>query len=264
MPQDLDHLQGTWLVTSLELDGQSLPESLHAEARITVTGPRFQSTGMGAVYEGTLRLDETQTPAHLDMHFEAGPETGNTNLAIYELAGATWRLCLATRGNTRPTSFATTPGSGIALETLTRDTPGASARQPAEATPVPEPSPSAGEPVTELGGKWTMVSGIVDGKQLDPSTAGFVKRVTQGSKTTISAGPQTMLQFEFTADPSASPKAIDYRHTAGPIKGKTQLGIYEFEGALLRIHMAAAGEARPTEFTPPPGSKSSFTIWKKA
>ncbi len=57
MPNDLDHLQGAWLVTSLELDGYSMPGSLHAEARVTITGRRFISTGMGAVYEAEdLRL----------------------------------------------------------------------------------------------------------------------------------------------------------------------------------------------------------------
>ncbi|MGJ5815169.1 TIGR03067 domain-containing protein [Paludibaculum fermentans] len=260
MPHDLDRLQGVWLITSLELDGQRMPESLHSAARITITGDRFVSTGMGATYAGTMKVDEAGTPACLDMHFDAGPESGNTNLGIYRMDGETWKLCLATRGQVRPTSFTTMPGSGIALETFARDrTDGAT-----ESTIAVEPSPAENRPVTELDGGWRMVSGIVDGKELDPATAGFVKRVTEGGRTTISAGPQVMMQFEFSTDASAVPAAIDYRHVAGPIKGKTQLGIYVLEGGLLRVHMAAVGGARPVDFTPPPGGRASYTVWKRA
>lgn len=259
--QDLDHLQGVWLVTSLEVDGQLLPETLHAQARITITGHRFKSTGVGAVYEGTLRLNEAQNPAHLDMDFDTGPEAGNTNLGIYELAGDTWRLCLATRGRTRPAGFATTPSSGFALETLTRDTAASAKQPPPESAPSPEPPPN--QPVTGLEGTWTMVSGIVDGKPMDPSIASSVKRVTRGTQTTITAGPQVMMKFDFTADPTATPPALDYRHTAGPIQGKTQLGIYELEGDLLRIHMAMVGAPRPKDFAPPPEGRFSLTVWRR-
>ncbi|MBN9660685.1 MAG: TIGR03067 domain-containing protein [Acidobacteria bacterium] len=261
MPQDLDRLQGVWLVTSLELDGQTMPESLHAQARITITGNRFQTTGMGPVYEGTLRLDATQSPAHLDMHFNAGPETGNTNLGIYELNGATWRLCLATRGKTRPSAFATAPSTGFALETLTRDS--------ANPTPQPKAPPSARSAArttpssSALDGHWTMVSGIVDGKPMDPTMAQLVKRLTRDGHTTITAGPQIMLEFDFTTDPATTPKSINYSHTAGPIKGKTQLGIYECDGSQLRVHMAAVGAPRPTSFTAPPEGRFSLTFWKR-
>lgn len=261
MPKDLDHLQGVWLVTSLELDGQTMPESLHAQARITISGDRFQSTGMGPVYEGTLHLDESQSPPHLDMRFDAGPEAGNTNLAIYELSGSNWRLCLATRGRTRPPTFATTPSSGYALETLIRDaaSPGPQPKSAPSARSAARTTPSS----SALDGHWTMVSGIVDGKPMDPTMAQLVKRLTRDGHTTITAGPQIMLEFDFTTDPATTPKSINYSHTAGPIKGKAQLGIYECEGDQLRIHMAAVGAPRPQGFTPPPEGRFSLTLWKR-
>lgn len=262
--KDFDHLQGVWLVTSLELDGQPLPETLHAQARITITGQRFKTTGMGADYEGTVRLDETQTPAHLDMHFDTGPEAGNTNLGIYELNGASWRLCLATRGQTRPSAFATTPSSGFALETLTRDTSAPAIEPPPESAAALKPAtaPTTADP--DLEGQWTMVSGIVDGKPMDPAMAPMVKRRTRAGHTTITAGPQVMMEFDSSTDSAATPKSIDYRHTAGPIKGKTQLGIYEWEGDQLRIHMAMVGAPRPTGFAPPPEGRFSLTLWKRS
>jgi|SRR5271154_1906148 len=121
MAKDLDLLQGSWTITTLEIEGQKLPTSMLANCRIVVTGDRFVSTGMSAVYEGTIELDASANPPHLNMNFDAGPEKGNTNLGIYELDGDNWKLCLATRGAVRPSAFAATPGTGFALETLARD-----------------------------------------------------------------------------------------------------------------------------------------------
>jgi uncharacterized protein (TIGR03067 family) len=121
MPQDLDLLQGSWAITSLEMEGQKMPASVLANSRIVVKGNRFAGTGMGSVYEGTLELDASSTPRQFNMNFDAGPEKGNTNFGIYELDGDSWKLCLATRGTVRPSAFDSTSGSGFAFETLTRE-----------------------------------------------------------------------------------------------------------------------------------------------
>lgn len=120
MRQDLDLLQGSWTVIALEVDGQEMPAAMLANARILIEGGRFNSTGMGAVYRGTLELDASTSPRRIDMTFDAGPEKGNTNPGIYELDADTWKICIATRGAVRPSSFASSPGSGFALETLMR------------------------------------------------------------------------------------------------------------------------------------------------
>ncbi|SRR5258706_710347 len=91
-----------------------------AGAKIAIQGDRFTTTGMGAQYNGAVQLDESKTPPQIDLKFESGPEKGNTNLGIYELDSDTWKLCLATRGPARPATFATKPGTGIALEVLQR------------------------------------------------------------------------------------------------------------------------------------------------
>ena len=41
-------------------------------------------------------------------------------------------------------------------------------------------------------------------------------------------------QGTYTIDPSAKPATIDFRNTAGEMKGKTWLGIYGMEGDVLR------------------------------
>lgn len=118
MDSHLNLLQGRWAVKSLEIDGMVLPAQVFANAILEVAGDRFTSYGMGAEYAGSIVVNAATTPPQMDMCFDAGPEKGNTNLAIYELAGGALKLCIATRGTVRPSAFATTPGSGIALETL--------------------------------------------------------------------------------------------------------------------------------------------------
>src|SRR5712692_5495969 len=109
MRRDLDLLQGSWTVTALEVEGQKIPATMLASGRIVIKGRRFASTGMGTVYKGKLELDASTSPRQLNMKFDAGPEKGNTNLCIYELSGDAWKLCIATRGDVRPSSFSSKP-----------------------------------------------------------------------------------------------------------------------------------------------------------
>ena len=257
--QDIDLLQGAWTITTLEMDGRQVPSGMLGGARIVVQGDRFISTGMGATYEGTLELDASSTPRQINMKFAVGPEKGNINPGIYDLQGDTLKLCLATRGDARPSSFASAPGSGVAFETLTRGEPAIdenkASRSP-KAVPV-----SAG--VNDLEGEWDLVSAVMDGKPMDDSMVKWVTRVTRGNQTTVYAGPQVMLKVEFTVDASTTPKAIDYVGLAGPNQGKVQHGIYEFEGDLLKMCVAAPGTARSTTFESMPGDGSTLTVWKR-
>lgn len=120
MRQDIDLLQGFWSITSLEMEGREMPANMFSSARIEVKGNRFTSLGMGAEYQGTLELDPSTNPPQLNMKFDVGPEKGNINLCIYELVGDVWKMCIATRGSVRPSIFASTPGSGFAVEILHR------------------------------------------------------------------------------------------------------------------------------------------------
>jgi uncharacterized protein (TIGR03067 family) len=261
MPADLELLQGSWTVTTLEVDGQPLPASMLTNARIVIDGDRFTSTGMGAVYQGKLELPASKKTRHLNMRFDAGPEKRNTNLGIYKLSGDIWTICLATRGTVRPSRFATAPGSGFALETLTRGKAPEATNAKKRASKKVAPASSA--PPTEFEGEWPLVSAVMNGKPMQQSDVQWVKRVTQGNRTTVYAGPQVMLQVEFTANSSTSPKAIDYLNLAGSNKGKTQLGIYEFEGDLLKFCIAAPGTPRPTQFQSTPSDRGTLTVWKK-
>jgi uncharacterized protein (TIGR03067 family) len=255
MPEDIDLLQGTWNVSALEVDGQKMPADMLGEAQIVIKGNRFTSTGMGAIYEGTIELDTSKKPMHLTMHFDAGPEKGNKNPGIFEVNNETLRICLATRGNERPARFVTKPNTGFALETLTKTR--ARKRTSTKTTTAPS------GPATEFEGEWRMVSGVSNGVPMEESTVQWVKRKTIGNETTIYAGPQVMAKMKFTADSSKSPKTIDYVNTGGSNKGKSQEGIYDLDGKLLKVCMAAPGARRPKEFESKAGDGRMFTVWER-
>ena len=264
MQDDLKLLQGTWTVTNLKMEGQEMPDEMVGDAQIVIKGDRFTSTGMGVVYKGRLLLNATVDPRHVDMKFDAGPEKGNTNFGIYKLDGDMWKLCLATRGPVRPKKFASPAGSGFAVQTLTRGTAKTSTR----ATVKPAASKkrlalTSNAPATEIEGEWKMVSCITDGAPMEESAVQWVKRSTVGDQIAIQAGPQTLMKMTFTCDSSKSPKTIDYVHTAGTNKGKTQLGIYELQGDVLRICMGVAGGARAKKFESVRGNGLTLSVWKR-
>lgn len=264
MNQDLDLLQGSWTITALQVNGEQMSEEMLRGARIVVRGNRFISTGMGAVYEGQLELDASVSPRQLDMKFDAGPEKGNTNLCIYELEGDTWKICIATHGTVRPAKFASSKGSGFAVETLIRDDASVARKTKARASQKTAPANKSTAEATELEGEWQLVSGIMDGNPMDQSLVKWVKRVTRGNQTTVVAGPNVMLKVEFRSDPSKTPKTIDYVNLSGSNKGKTQLGIYEFEDDLLRVFIAAPGAERPSKFPDASAKGSTLTVWKRS
>jgi uncharacterized protein (TIGR03067 family) len=121
MNDELKRLQGSWKVVALEVEGQILPASFFTGARVVVNGDDFSALNMGAPYSGTLTLDAASDPKKLDLLFKDGPHSGKTSRGIYKLNGNHWKFCLGFAGNGRPGKFATTAGSGHALETLERE-----------------------------------------------------------------------------------------------------------------------------------------------
>lgn len=252
-------LEGTWNVVSLEVDGQQMPAGMFSGAHIVVEGDRFQSLGMGAVYEGTVNLDNTANPKTFDLHFIAGPEKGNTALAIYELDGDDWKICLTTRGGDRPKKFTTKAGTGHALETLRRGKVSTTAEVSTIAEAAETPANTG--PATQLEGEWSMVSGFMDGHPMDRSMVKYGKRITRGNQTTVQFGPQVFLKAAFTLDPTKSPHEIDYVHTQGMHTGKTQLGIYECNGKTLKVSSSTPGQPRPMDFAPKAGDGNTISEW---
>jgi uncharacterized protein (TIGR03067 family) len=265
---DLEKLQGTWRVTSLETDGRTMSPSTFHDSAIVIKGHKFTTASMGAKYKGTVDIHEETTPRSFDLVFSAGAEKGARNLGIYTIDGDRWTICLATRGTIRPKAFTTTPNSGLALETLMREraptkVPNKRASSPTlpAATPAKRNGVSEG-PASEIDGDWSLVSAVFNGAPFDKKLIGWVKRVTRGGVTTVTAGPNTMLRADFTLNASASPWEIEYVNLEGADKGKAQAGICQLADGALSICVAAPGRPRPTAFSSSNGDGRSLTIWR--
>lgn len=255
--RDLDRLQGAWNIVSLEMDGHKMSG---AGARIVIQGKRFQTLGMGAVYAGMVTVDQKSTPKRIDLHFEEGPEKGNTNPGIYGLEGDVWTLCLATRGNKRPEDFSAPAGTGIALETLQRVTAQTVAAGSVETSAAVAGESPAGSGASELAGEWIPVSLVRDGDVLPPSMLSFGKRTATASEVTVKFGPQVILKAKYAVDRSQSPMTMDYVLA----DGQAQYGIWTFDGNRLTTCFGAPGHPRPTEFASRPGEGRTLAVWAPA
>jgi uncharacterized protein (TIGR03067 family) len=102
-------------------------------------------------------------------------------------------------------------------------------------------------------GEWEVVKLEQAGKDY----ANLLKRqsmitIYEGDKYTFkgSGDPE---KGEFKLDPKAKMPTVDYVITDGEHKGKTQLGIYKFEGDTLTLCFGEEGaKTRPTSFTTRP------------
>ena len=121
MQDDLAKMQGKWRFLSLELDGTKIPEEHLARSVIEVNEDTFTTYSGEAIYKGKVTLDTDADPRELDVHFDEGPHAGLKSLGIYEFDGDKWRLCIGLVNAPRPVEFATSPGSGHALELLERE-----------------------------------------------------------------------------------------------------------------------------------------------
>jgi uncharacterized protein (TIGR03067 family) len=246
---ELERVQGTWQISSLEVDGAVMPESAFQGSRIVVKGSTFSTIAMGATYGGKVSIDASKLPKTLDLAFQSGPERGNTALAIYELDGDRWRICLPVAGKTRPTAFATKPGSGLALETLLRQTgPSADERKKAA--------------VKALQGTWSLIQCVMDGQTMPEEFARTGTRLVKGNETTVLFGKQVFLKAAFALGVTSEPATIDYIVTAGEMQGETQAGIYKLEGDVATYYLAPPGRPRPAEFAPRAGVGGTLTVWR--
>lgn len=117
--------------------------------------------------------------------------------------------------------------------------------------------------MAQLQGEWSMATAGGGGQNLPSDTLKNSKRVCKGDETTVVVGGQLLMKAKFTLDPSKKPKSIDYRVTAGPNAGKTQLGIYELDGDTVKFCFSAPGKDRPTDFTTKAGDGRTSSVWKR-
>jgi len=200
-------IDGTWVFTSLEVEGTAVPQGSFRNSSLTIDGNAFAMVSPEANYAGTCDIDVSIVPHTIDIHFTEGPEAGNSSLGIYEFDGRELKICLGFTDVPRPKEFATKAGGGTALETLRRGQPAESVAdaRPSQATmPTPEMLNGFGEmtPALEaIQGEWDPLSIVKDGMTLPSMFYKSGKRVMLGAESTVSFGGQIYMQALTRIDP---------------------------------------------------------------
>ena len=110
--EELERLQGTWILVGRELDGKKATEEevKTLDGKLIQKGNRFTYTSRGdeTGRRGTFKIDPTANPKQLE--WTAMGEEKKV-LAIYKLEGDRLTIC-AGSGDKRPREFTTKPGDG--------------------------------------------------------------------------------------------------------------------------------------------------------
>jgi uncharacterized protein (TIGR03067 family) len=270
----LRKMEGTWAFRSLEVDGQPMPAAMSASSNLLLDGDRFRMESPEATYDGIFTIDVEQEPHWIDIDFIEGPESGNRCEGLFQLDGDQLTICLGLAGSARPERFATTPGSGHALEVLVR----ADHARPAgvdggtQSAPAPKPTQQADPGVFEaaptpsmerLQGAWEPLELITSGTPLQASYLPFGSRTNSGVETKVVFGGQTMVHAKMRFNEAAIPCEVDYMNLMGKGKGSITLGLFRWDGDEAVFCMGAPGGPRPSDFSCDAGSGRILSRWKR-
>lgn len=120
--REMASLQGEWQVTQVVQDGveQALEGAL-AKLEIVIRGDERTVRSGKAIYsKGTFCINPSAKPRAVDVTITQGTYLGQTLHGIYEVTGDTQRICLAMRGDQRPTEFVSRPDTGHTLMVMKR------------------------------------------------------------------------------------------------------------------------------------------------
>ena len=272
--EQLHALEGEWRFVGLQVDGSDVPAAMPVHSRILIDGDRFRMASPEGTYDGVFSIDASAEPMRIDVEFVEGPEAGNSSYGIYQLRGDQLTLCLGVAGASRPKSFATTKGSGQALERLRRIsanrpsnvTGGARtpatvrlAVSPVEATHFDVPMTAL---LKNLQGEWAATELVTNGEAMRADWLAFGHRTTNGNEMKVVFGGQLMAHAKMRFDETVLPIAVDYLNLSGAAKGTITLGIMDWVGDEVRFAIAGPGVPRPVSFDAP---RKGITLsrWRK-
>jgi uncharacterized protein (TIGR03067 family) len=269
----LRSMEGTWAYRSLEVDGNTMPLSLLSKSSVLIDGDRFRVESPEAIYEGIFTIDVEQAPHRIDIDFVEGPEAGNRCQGLFDLDGDRFTICLGLVGAARPERFATTPGSGHALEELMRVTHARPSGVDGGTPVAPDPTPTThaeGEFKTvmsptlqKLHGEWLPLELITSGKPLEPSYLPFGLRIQTGAETKIVFGGQTMVHAKIRCNEAATPIEIDYFNLVGKARGSISFGLFRWDGEEAVFCMGAPGASRPSVFSSDASNGCTLSRWRR-
>lgn len=122
---------------------------------------------------------------------------------------------------------------------------------------------AAAKDLKRIEGDWAVVSMEVDGTKIPDEDAMAYFRSVKGDRYTMSRYRKVVGKGTIELDATTKLRAIDALPDGASGKGKSVLGIYEFDGNKLKLCFARPGTARPTEFRSKEGSGHTLTVWQR-
>jgi len=117
--KDLEKIQGTWKLESVESQGQVFIEQ-YKEWTFNIKDDKLTiKIGDKVHNEYTIKIDPDKKPKTIDLIRKAGDQT-LTETGIYELDGDTWKVCNDDSGATRPMEYGTKEGTRLELIMMKR------------------------------------------------------------------------------------------------------------------------------------------------
>lgn len=128
-----------------------------------------------------------------------------------------------------------------------------------------------GEPDKDMAkfqGKWEIIYHLERGKGLSVATLKSLETTIKDDVLTVrQTAPgkkeKVILEMRIKIDSAMKPKTIDFTHLLGDDKGKTEIGIYDFDGDNLWICTDEDGKKRPTEYESKEGTSYSVVVMKR-
>ena len=253
LKKEYGRFEGVWSFSQVVVNGVKQQASLPfpANKMIALKDGRYVVVQGSRITYGTVKLDPSSSPKHIEVTITQGAAKGNTTSAIYDLSASTYKFCGSLRGKDRPSALASAPGSATLLHVMKREK-----QTPLEALIELNRK--------ELAGTWQATSFEREGdKATDDQLKDIQLLIDPAGITKSLIGGKVFLAGPSTLDPTQDPMILDVTYTEGVNKGKTSLGIFKMEEGELTICRRPPDKPRPTDFSSAPGSGTILIHYKR-
>jgi uncharacterized protein (TIGR03067 family) len=122
--KELERLQGTWVMSALEVNGVAVPEAKIQGTTLVIKGDKYIVQVKDTKHETTIEVDPSKKPKAIDMYFPDGTNAPKLSKGVYELDGDTFTLCRHQMpGEDRPTQIGSWPDTNLFVVTWKRQKP---------------------------------------------------------------------------------------------------------------------------------------------